>query len=345
MPKKKVLTWEDFPRLKDKIAIVGFATSTRGLTPWDNEEYEIMSLNEGYAFPWFKRADRWLQIHPHWDFEKDNNMNDPNHFLWLKNESGTCTRCEGRGFLLTKENEQIPCNANGCKDGIYTPPKMRKSLPIFMQEAYPDIPNAVKLPLDEIHNKFFKKFLGGRKYFTSSASYMLGLAMLYGYKRIEFYGFEMGTKSEYHYQRANFEYLVGVAHGLGFDVHIPNKSPILKGQLYGIENMQQGYRQNLEMRKVFLKMKEEEARAEMFKLAGAVEALKPLDGSDDFKKMVQEYLNKYHQALGLVNVYSGAIKETENLTDLYDGYYRNGTESTRSDEDLVKEHVNQGYRG
>lgn len=342
MASKKKLTWEDFPRTKDKIAIVGFATSTRGLTPWDDDEYEIFSLNEGYAFPWMKRYDRWLQIHPHWDFEKDNNMNDPNHFLWLQNKSGPCTRCEGRGYLLTKDNQHIDCDA--CDKGTYHPNKERKNLPIYMQEQYDDIPNSVKLPLDEIHNKFFKKYLKDRKYFTSSASYMLGLSMLYGYKQIDFYGFEMGTQSEYHYQRANFEYMVGVAHGLGFDVRIPDKSPILKGQLYGIENMQQGYRQNLEMRKVFLKQKEEEARAEMFKLAGAVEALRPFEAEENIAPSLQDVLNKYHHALGLVNIYAGAIKETANLTDLYDGYYRNGQESTRSDEKLVNEYVKVGYQ-
>jgi len=68
---KKNPTWEDFPRTKPKIAIVGFAPS-RVLTPWDDPDYEIMSLNEGYNLPWFKKdADRWLQIHPRWDWSKE----------------------------------------------------------------------------------------------------------------------------------------------------------------------------------------------------------------------------------------------------------------------------------
>lgn len=344
---KKKLTWEDYPRQKAKLALVGFAPSTRGLTPWDDDSYDIMSLNEGYNFKWMKRGNLWLQIHPHWDFEKGNNQNDPNHYLWMQNKSGPCVKCEGRGYLV-KGEEQAKCDANGCDKGTYHPPAERKTLPVFTQEYYPDVYNCVKYPLDEIHDKFFRKYLGDKKYFTSSAAYMLGLGMLYGYEQIDLYGFEMGTSSEYHYQRANFEYMVGVAHGLGFDVRIPSKSPILKGQLYGIENMQQGYRQNVEMREVFLKGKEEKARAEMYKLAGSVEALKPLSDKnpkdEGLQKYTMQFLQKYHEALALLNVYSGAQREVENLKNLYDGYYRNGAETTtRSDEKLVQEHVYVSY--
>lgn len=343
--KKKQLLWSDFPRTKDKIAIVGFAKSTRDLAPWKDETFEIISLNEGYKFPWMKRFDRWMQIHPHWDFSKENNLNDPNHFLWLQNKEGQCVSCAGRGYILTKDMNQITCEADGCKDGVFHPPEYRKDLIVYTQKYYDDVHNSIPLPLDEIHDKFFRKYLGDRKYFTSSAAYLLGLAMLYGYKQIDFYGFEMGTTSEYHYQRANFEYMVGVAHGLGFDVNIPVQSPILQGELYAFENMQQGYRQNLEMRKVFLKTREEIARSEMFKLAGAVETLKRLENeSPACKKELMDALGKYHNALAMVNVYSGAIRETENLTSLYDGYFRNGQESTRSDEKLVAEFVNTGYK-
>jgi len=172
--------------------------------------------------------------------------------------------------------------------------------------------------------------------------------MLLGYEQIDFYGFEMGTTTEYHYQRANFEYLVGVAHGLGFNVVIPERSPILKGELYGYENMQQGYRQNLEMRKVFLEQKQEKARAEMFKTAGAVQFLQVLlEKEKEINSVLRPHLDTalktYHNDIALVNIYAGALNETKNLTGLYDGYFRGGVESTRSDESLVNEFVRSGY--
>src|SRR3990167_4200276 len=49
---------------KKTVAIVGLAATSCSLAPFDEEGVEIWGLNEAHAFPqWFKRADRWVQIH------------------------------------------------------------------------------------------------------------------------------------------------------------------------------------------------------------------------------------------------------------------------------------------
>lgn len=47
--------------VRKKVAIVGFATSSYSLAPFDDPEYEIWGLNQLYRF--IPRADRWFDIH------------------------------------------------------------------------------------------------------------------------------------------------------------------------------------------------------------------------------------------------------------------------------------------
>ena len=171
---------------KNTVALVGFAETTRDLAPWDDPDTEIWGLNEAYLQPFMKRWDRWFQLHPEDNFNRDTNTNDPDHPKWLR--------------------------------------KKHKK-PIYLQEAYPYIPDAIKYPLDEVIANY-------GDYLMSSFAFMLALAMLEGFERIELYGFEMGTHTEYHYQKANAEYLIGFARGAGFDVWYPEICTLCKGKMY-----------------------------------------------------------------------------------------------------------------
>ena len=320
-------TWKDYPRLQDKVAIVGFSETTRGFAPYHDDSYEIWALNEEYTFPWCKRYDRWFQMHPRWDFERNNNLNHPNHILWLKNKKGECRFCKGKA-LVSKDKEAMECPY--CKDGVYTP--KRKKIPIYMQRHWKDIPDSVALPLKEMH-EFVKggipehSFKPRNKYFASSPAYMLVLAMLMGYKTIELYGFEMGTSTEYHYQRANFEYLIGVAHGKGIGVYLHPRSQILKAQLYGYVNNQIGLRQNFEIRRVELAKQVTVAQRNIDRGHGFFKGLErvkekypDLDLTD-----IYEYLeNKRAEYAAQLNVVTGAQHECNVLTDLVDGYMLDG---------------------
>ena len=164
------------------IAIVGFAPNTRHLAPYDDEEILILGLNEGYSHDFMLRSDgsyrydAWLQVHRYTDFMRHGNQSDPYHPEWLKSEH---------------------------------------DFPIYMQEEFEDIPNAIKYPLDEI----LEQFIGDRlvrgnphddgetpiRYFTSTAAYCIGLAMFYGFERIELYGFNQATGTEYQFQKGSTE--------------------------------------------------------------------------------------------------------------------------------------------
>jgi len=64
---------------RKKIAIVGFASSTRHLAPFDDDTYTIMALNQLYRH--IKRADVWFDIHENYD---EHVVEGTDHVGWLK---------------------------------------------------------------------------------------------------------------------------------------------------------------------------------------------------------------------------------------------------------------------
>lgn len=335
-----MLNWKDFPRTKDKVAIVGFHEATREHAPYDNPDYEIWSCNEEYEFPWLKRTDRHFQLHPRWDFSRTNNNNHPNHLLWLQNREGTCIRCKGES-VIQADKTFVPCPH--CKDGVYVPPETRNNILVYMQRAWDDIPNSIPYPMNDVT----KEFLPASHYYTSSPAFMLSLAMLMDFKEIELYGFDMGTMTEYHYQRANFEYWIGIAHGRGIKVTLPG-SKILTGLLYGYENMRTGYRQNLEMRKFSLDQQFNSLKTKCIKLEAKLELLKELKekGITELEEVYKEKKMKLAHNEGMLNFLNGCRTETDNLTKMYDGYFTVGTEDENSDVQAYvdnEQHINAKY--
>jgi hypothetical protein len=310
---------ENPKRFKNKLALVGMASTTRHLAPFDDDSYEIWAVNEmgnvpHPAFDWVKRFERLFQIHPRWDFTRNNNPNDFNHFAWLRNEPDTCVQCTGTGKIGEKD-----CPA--CAKGIYYPPPIRDTVQvIYMQEEHEDIPQSVKYPLEEMVS------LNPRgRYFDSTLAYMVMLASTMGYQEIYIVGFEMAAQSEYFYQRANFEYLIGVLSERGQVFRFPPQTTLLKGELYGFENMKTGYRQQLDMRIAVLNNELSNHNIELAKIEGELRVWKKLltlspltpQGEIDFA----EVQGRYGKVLGLVNIVKGAAYETENLRKLYDTYF------------------------
>jgi hypothetical protein len=307
-------TWRDYPRKKEKLIIVGMNHHTRDATPWDDPDAEIWILNEMYHYPFTKRWDRMFQIHQRWDFMRTNNFNDPNHPYWLQNIKGVCHFCNGEGrVILAGKEGKCP----ECKEGIYTPPSDREGRIIYMQEAWDDIPGAVKFPMDEVTAIYCQDEI---PYFTSTISMMLALAFLMEYREINLYGFEMGTGTEYHYQRVCAEYWVGYGRGRGVNITAPG-ADILKGALYAYENLRTGFRQQLEMRKGHLETQIKEAAHVAAIAQGKVEGLMPLQDHPDVKELYQQAFDVHYKTKSFLNFLNGTLKEVENMVGLYDTYF------------------------
>jgi len=185
---------------KKTVAIVGLAPSSCSLAPFDDPEVEIWGLNEMHAFPqWFKRADRWFQIHNTESWKRYIAKRDVRgHADWLKSN---------------------PWN-----------------IPIYMQYWAEEVPKSIAYPLHEVVEEVFPNMRRGDakvKYFTSTFAYEMGIAILEKFERIEIYGFEMSDQIEYVKQKACAEFWIGFALGRGIEIYTPPNCQILYSELYG----------------------------------------------------------------------------------------------------------------
>ena len=64
---------------RDKVAIIGFATSSRDLAPFDDPSYEIWTLNQLYRH--VPRATRHFDIHCNWE---EDNVEGTDHRGWIR---------------------------------------------------------------------------------------------------------------------------------------------------------------------------------------------------------------------------------------------------------------------
>lgn len=106
---------------------------------------------------------------------------------------------------------------------------------IWMRQHFDDIPNSVAYPLDDI------VAASGRRFFTSTFAYMLGL-IWYQHKiennpveRVYLYGINLTSVDEYIHQKSCVEYWCGRLEEAGIEVVIPNGSALLKGKLYALD--------------------------------------------------------------------------------------------------------------
>lgn len=103
-----------------------------------------------------------------------------------------------------------------------------QTVPVYMLKREPEVPTSVRYPMEEVAG-----LVGLTKhktpYLESSIAYMMALAVLECGKgdRIGIWGVDMATNGEYVYQRANLEYLVGLARGKGIKVYTPPQSALL----------------------------------------------------------------------------------------------------------------------
>ena len=95
----------------------------------------------------------------------------------------------------------------------------RLTCPVYMQERHDFLPTSVAYPLQEALDAFGRCF-------TSTASYLIALAILEGFRTIGVWGIHLTAKNVYARQRPGIEYLLGVARQRGIRVYVPPESPL-----------------------------------------------------------------------------------------------------------------------
>ena len=193
------------------VAIVGSATETRELAPWDHPNVDIWVFNEAYSqsvrgedgepYQWCKRADVVFQLHDPAIYRSEHNRSDRRHWEWLQQKHDNLT--------------------------------------IYMKEQDPQVPNSKRLPIESLHG-LLDEFRHGpqqekRKYLTSTVSIALALAIQRAYDCILIYGVEMASDTEYQYQRECVLFWLGVAVGRGIRVVMVSGESMFNRPVYAYE--------------------------------------------------------------------------------------------------------------
>lgn len=301
-----------------KIIMVGSNPRTRHLIPWDANA-EFWSLNEAPMSAWVKRWDVLFQIHPRWDWDRLNNLAHPNHPLFIKAQSGKCLYCKGSGKAYA-DGQEVACP--WCVNGIYTVPDHRAGKTIIMQDDNEDVPGCVKFPVDAF---------GKKPYLTSTLAHMLAYAICtFPDAKIELYGFEAESNTEYAAQRPCIEYWVGYGRGLGMSIEAPG-SGLLKGRHYAYNDYDQGYRSRLEMRKRALQEQLNAAEIESVKSEGELNAITPYRELPVIESAWNKAFDDHFRKKNFVSFLRGTLKELDKAIEILDAYRQDSDEATQAD--------------
>jgi hypothetical protein len=219
------------------VALVGTHPVTREKAPFQNPAVDIWIFNGQSTMDWCPRADAVFDIHPPEDIYR-RTTEDLGFSKWIASPKGL---------------------------QYYTP------FPV------PDCPDNVIYPVGEIAEKLLPNFKRGDKpiqYFTSGPCYAIALAIYLGYKRIEMYGIEMESNTEYIYQRDGIGLWLGIAVGMGIDVVLSDHSMMFYAPLYGYEmNATRIDRETFEQRASEINEIMEKTHAEYNRARGILDAI------------------------------------------------------------------------
>jgi len=194
------------------VALVGFADSSLKFAK-DSKADEMWSVN----FAWdndVPRIDRLFEIHALWWLALSQGDRDKKHLEWLQKD---------HDFPIYTYDDYTK---EAFENGI--------SLDKVLEKEY-RIPNSTQFPFEESYKLFAllqRENKPGQPYYTNTIAYMMALAIMEGFDRIELYGIEMSGGTEYAYQKACLEYFIGLANGRGIEVYLPEHCALMNARLY-----------------------------------------------------------------------------------------------------------------
>jgi hypothetical protein len=200
-----------------RYAVLGFGESWRE-APITDSGVTIIGLNELYKY--LTRWDEWVEIHD-------------------EESIGLTTRV-GQG--------QVQAEVEAHRRWLS---RDHVGKTIWMQERFCDgrFPSARPYPIDALKQQYARLIRRDAwDYFTSTVAYILAMTIARGRDAdfrpvssdaaswIGLYGIELIGAGEYQYQRPCVEMFVGLALGLGIEIHVPESSALLKSDhMYGFQ--------------------------------------------------------------------------------------------------------------
>ena len=117
----------------------------------------------------------------------------------------------------------------------------KETVPVYMQDHYPEIPTSVKYPREEIKEMFHLSSMGENLFVTNSITWIILLGLYEGYKDFALFGVHMANDMEYSYQQPSCSWALGIIHGRmlagePYSLEIAEESSLLKARYeYGFD--------------------------------------------------------------------------------------------------------------
>ena len=256
------------------VAIVGTHPATRDLAPYQNNSIDIWVFNSMAVQDWVKRASAVFDLHQPATFAQY----DDKYKAWMHS---------------------------------------KKTETFYTLSAYGDMPGSTPYPYERVCRALLKNFGRGAnldpiEYFTSSPCYAIALAIYKRYERIEFYGIQMESNTEYIYQRDGIAFWLGLAAGLGIQVYIPDDCSMFKAPRYGYDDKIGGLDwEFLDQQATALQPKVEDAQVKTSAAKARMEAI----GNELAEAMQRGELRETQEAAG--QRYQAAVNEYEQWIATY----------------------------
>ncbi len=284
------LQLQEVRKNKRSLAITGFASTSRHLTPWKDPNIKIWLLNKSHLHSaespdkitedkWVGReADAYFQLHPISYLKKcvGQSEGDRQHWDWM---------CQPHKF------------------------------PIYCYDKYTEFPASVKYPLEDMYKRF-------GKFFTSTFAFQAALAITQGFEHVEVYGFDMNNDTEYREQRDSAEYFMGLMQDSGIGVYLPPACPLLKGKIYAFNSVEIGLRQLYEFRTPKLKADLGGATATFNQLSGYLQNMKEtVKTKPEMQPQLVQRQKELDEQGKIIYELQGAMRENKEALATFDRYY------------------------
>jgi len=187
---------------RKKIAICGFASSSRHRMPVLDPAWEIWCLNQLYRH--IPRADREFDIHAKYE---EGNVEGTDHPRWLKAYPGP--------IYMVDPPVDIPT-------GIRYP--IERMIEKFGDYFTSTVACMLALAIDEIDRLVMPRFAA----LPPSENPAWALRQLYAEYCIGIFGIDLIVGTEYFHQKACVEYYIGQACGRGIEVALPPETALCK---------------------------------------------------------------------------------------------------------------------
>ena len=279
--------------MKKSVCICGTNLITRDLIDWDkdadywyfNESISGSAKERNGVFGWTygKPVHGVFQMHVPAIWRNENNITDPGHYAWLKQDHG---------------------------------------IEVFMQDKYEDVPNSVKYPKDEIVAKYLPHLIRENQGklskvpdpFTSSCEFAIALALYRGYEDIWIYGVEATSDTEYQRQRAGIYFWIGIA-SQHANVHIQRKSLLLNAKTYGYTGEVVIQKQEFELSLHGYAKESAKVQSEVFEARGKamawLEAAGKAKDANEAKALYEKYFDELNNLLDKTYYYGNLTGKVE----------------------------------